>query len=130
MAKTTFTVEALQAAINEVILINKMFPELPIKLNFSDHSSFWSESTFPLTFKKIGNDEDVTLYLEDYFDGQEGGDHSMCCVLYVGFGADKRYFLKTGLYDSWDNGNDDYQWDGEITEVVSKEVKKIEWVAK
>lgn len=126
MSKTTFSVDELQAAINEVILIGQTFPELPIRLAFSDSYDFWKEETFPLRFKKIGHDEDVTIRCTDFFDGEEGGDHNMRCVMEVGYGDDKRYFLKTGLYDSWDSS----EWDGPILEVEPKTMEVIKWVTR
>jgi len=126
MSKTTFTVDQLQAAINEAILIEKMFPDLPIKLPFTDEFEFWREGTFPITFKKIGNDQEVTLKCKEFFDGEEGGDHNMRCVMTVGWGSDMRYFLKTGLYDSWDSS----EWDGPILEVEPKTIEVIQWVTR
>jgi hypothetical protein len=125
MVKTTFTAEELANAIDEVQKINDNFPELPIKLPLG-YYDFWSQDSFPMTFKQVGNDKNVTVFIKEYFDGEEGGDHEMRCVLQVGHGNDARYFLKTGLYNSWDTS----EWDGPLTEVVAQEVKRTEWVTK
>lgn len=124
--KTTFTAEELEATLNEVQKISENFPDLPVKLNYQDDYSFWSEDTFPLALKKVGNDQDVTIHCHDYFDGEEGGDHNMRCVMKVGYGEDLRYFLKTGLYDSWDSS----EWDGPIMEVQPETIEVIKWVTR
>jgi hypothetical protein len=125
MSKTTFTPEQLEEAIESLTVIDDNFPDYPI-LNGRNHSQLWSEETFPIRFRKIGDDENVYVSCKEYFGGEEGGDHRMYMVIQTGWGTDTRYFMKTGEYNSWDSS----EWDGEFYEVVAQEVKKTEWVNK
>lgn len=125
MAKTTFTAEQLEEALEGLKNLEKAFPDYPLSDRFTEYS-IWSEGSYPLTLRKVGDDQSVTVGVKDFFGGEEGGDHRMYVVLQVGWGADTRYFEKTGEYNSWD----DSYWDGGFCEVVSQEVKKVEWVAK
>lgn len=125
MAKTTFTAAQLQGVFNDVLTADERYPEYPLKNNFS-YNGLCDEGAFPLTFRQIGEDKNVTVYVEDYFGGEEGGDHAMYIIYKVGYGENARYFEKTGEYNSWD----DSSWDGPITEVVSQKVERVEWVAK
>ena len=125
MAKTTFTAEQLEAAIEGLVNLNDKFPELPIDVSVSRYS-LWEEGTYPIVFKQIGEDKNVAVYVEEHFGGEEGGDHGMYTVLRVGYGEDKRCFMKTGEYNSWDSS----EWDGSFDEVVPEEVKVIQWSVK
>lgn len=125
MAKTTFTTEQLEAALKKLQTVNEDFPNYPLVQNF-DSYYLWHKDTFPLTLRQVGEDENVHVSCPEFFGGEEGGEHRMYIILKVGYGTDARFFMKTGMYDSWD----DSVWDGGFTEVVAKEVKKTEWVAK
>jgi hypothetical protein len=126
MVKTTFTVDELNTAIQSVIDIDRKFPDLPVVLYYE---GFWAERTFPLTFKKVGENNNVIVQLEELHigGGLEAGDNIMHCIISTGYGENKRYFKKTGFLDSWDNGEDDYKWDGELTEVIPQEVTFKQW---
>lgn len=125
MAKTTFTAAQLEAALNKLTTVDTDFPDYPIVLGLG-HYDLWDESTYSLTLRSVGKDTNVHVSCKEYFGGEEGGDHRMYIVLQVGYGADARYFEKTGEYNSWDSS----EWDGPMYEVVSQEVKRTEWVAK
>ena len=127
MPKTTFTAKQLAEVLDKVQRIDQDFPELPIRY-MRDYQEFYSEDTFPLLLKKVGTDENVTVYYREFVGGDEAGPMSV--ILATGYGTDMRYFKKDGYYDSWDNGNDDYQWDGGFYEVESKEVTVTQWVSK
>lgn len=116
--KTTFTAKELDDKINDILTVVSAISE--------DNEEFWREETFPLEFKTVGNDTDVTLSVKEFFGGEEDGDHSMRCILQVGEGDDVRYFLKTGVYNSWD----DSEWDGPLMEVYPETMEVIKWVTR
>lgn len=125
MAKTTFTPEQLEAEIVKLQSLSKEFPDFPVVIDRS-YYDLWDEETFPVTFKQVGEDKNVTVYCEDHFGGEEGGDHRMYTVLRVGYGDDIRYFEKNGEYNSWESS----EWDGGFYEVVPEEVTVKQWSVK
>lgn len=127
MAKTTFTAEQLEEVLEKVKNIDQDFPNLPINF-LKPYQEFWDKEVFPLQLKRVGDDKDVNISVKEFIGGVDAG--AMSIILQVGFGNDARYFQKNGFYDSWDNGNDDYQWDGGFNEVEAKEVKVTQWTMK
>ena len=122
-----FTAKELQDALDKVQTIDRDFPELPIEFR-GEYEEFWSKEFFPIVLKQVGDEKRVTVHVEEFIGGDEAG--AMSIILRVGYGDNARYFQKNGFYDSWDNGNDGYQWDGGFSEVESKVVTVTQWVHK
>ena len=123
----SFSVKDLEEVLEKVKNIDIDFPDLPIQYR-GRYEEFWDKSAFPLTLKKVGDEENVYVFVKEFIGGDEAG--SMSIVLQTGHGDKARYFQKNGFYDSWDNGNDDYQWDGGFYEVEPKEVTVTQWASK
>lgn len=119
-----FTVKDLEEELRKVENIDNDFPELPIRFRRS-YQEFWSQETFPIDLKSVGDETNVHVTVKEFIGGDEAG--SMAIILQTGYGENARYFQETGYYDSWDNGNDEYQWDGGFYEVEPKEVTVTQW---
>lgn len=124
----SFTPNQLEEALLKLKTADRDFPEHPLRIEMDSDYRLWDESSYPLTLTQVGDEKGVRVYCEDYFGGEEGGDHRMYIILRTGntYNGTARYFEKTGEYNSWD----DSYWDGAIQEVEAKEVTKTEWVTK
>lgn len=124
----SFTAKELEEALNKVKTADNDFPEYPLRNGLEEDYSLWNESTFPIVLTRVGEEENVGVYCEEYFGGEEGGDHHMYIILRTGSTYDKtnRYFQKTGEYNSWDAS----YWDGAFQEVESQKIEKTVWVSK
>ena len=120
-----FTAKQLEEALNELESLDDDFPDYPLT-NILSYRKWQDKDNFPLTFKKVGEDLDVVVWCEDYFGGEEGGDHGMYIILKAGRYNDYRYFRKDGEYNSWD----DSFWDGAFYEVEQKEKVVKVWEMK
>lgn len=103
----SYTVKELQEAIEETY---KQVSDNNVWTDFK-----WEEIN-ELDVPNFGKVE-----FEDSFGGEGQGDDYWVVVK-----LDDRYFRVDGYYSSWDGG----ELDGELEEVVPKEVKKIEWETK
>lgn len=118
----SFTAKELEDALLSVIDINKKYPDLPVYLNLN-WWDVWGRSAYPLCLKTLGGEKGVWIKHEDSYVGEEDGQKETYVILSVVQGGHKRYFRKTGRYDSWDGT----EWDGDFTEVVPQEVKVMTW---
>lgn len=124
----SFTAKELEEALNKVKTADNDFPEYPLRNGLEEDYSLWNKSTFPIVLTRVGEEENVGVYCEEYFGGEEGGDHHMYIILRTGssYRGDERFFQKTGEYNSWDTS----YWDGGFTEVEPKEVTVTQWATK
>lgn len=120
-----FTAEQLDEAFISLENADSDFPKYPLLLNYGS-TSIYDNLDFPIKLREVGNEKNVVVAIHERFDGEEGGDHRVYIIFRVGYGDSARYFEKTGEYNSWE----DSTWFDGLTEVVPKEVKKIEWVSK
>lgn len=85
-----------------------------------DYGNVWEsfkwEYTTSLEVPSFG-----TVVYENSYGGEGCGDDYWVVVK-----LNDRYFRVSGYYDSWNGG----ELDGELEEVIPKEVKKIEWETK
>lgn len=124
----SFTAQELEEALQKVQQADRDFPEHPLRVGLESDYELWDESPYPLTLTQVGDQKNVTVYCEEYFGGEEGGDHAMYIILRTGstYNDTARYFQKTGEYNSWDTS----YWDGAFQEVQSEKVEKTIWVSK
>lgn len=117
----SFTVKQLE---DEMLKI----PELAnLETNIVLQHRTWSEESYPIAFKSVGDEKYVTVRHEDTEGGEDQG--SYCCLIFsTGYGDNKRFFRKEGTYTSYDGMDFDYS--SPMTEVEKKEVTVSQWVEK
>jgi len=110
---TKFTVDQLEEQLNALPgneewqdNVNVMLPTDP-----------WTEESYPLWLKQVGDDQWVKVDFVEHVGGEGQGD-TVYMVLETGYGDQKRFFKKNGSYDSY-NGSD---WEyGNFQEVYQTE---------
>lgn len=118
-----FTAKQLEEALDAAAEFAQENQEAPVWLN----DDAWDEEFYPIGLRQVGDEKYVSVKFEEYEGGEGQGDYCHM-IISTGYGNDKRYFKKEGNYTSYEGM--DFSYSGDLEEVVKKEVKVEQWVAK